>query len=41
MKINLAEGDYVVSAGEDSKVREGSLEVGPERASSQNELLLP
>ncbi len=41
MKINLTEGDYVVSAGEDSKVREGSLEVGPDRPSSQNEVLLP
>ena len=41
MKIVLEEGDYVVSAGEDSSVREGALEVGPERESSQNELLLP
>jgi hypothetical protein len=41
MKIALEEGDYVVSAGEDAKVRESALEVGPERESSQNELLLP
>jgi hypothetical protein len=41
MKIALEEGDYVVSTGEGSSLRESSLEVGPERESSQNELLLP
>lgn len=41
LKTELAEGDYVVSSGEDSNVRESTLEVGSERASAQNELLLP
>jgi hypothetical protein len=40
MKLNLEQGDYTVSA-EDSNARETQLEVGPERASSQNDLLLP
>ena len=40
MKINLEEGDYTVSA-QDSSAREAKLEVGPERATSQNDLLLP
>ncbi len=40
MKVNLEQGDFVVSAG-DSNARETELAVGPERASSQNELLLP
>ena len=41
MKVPLEQGDYVVSAGDDSNPRESGLVVGPERASSQNELLLP
>lgn len=41
MKTTLEEGDYIVSAGEDSNLRESELQVGPERESSQNELLLP
>lgn len=41
MKIELEEGDYTASAGEDSSARESALQVGPERESSQNELLLP
>ena len=40
LKLNLEQGDYVVSA-EDSNAREDELAVGPERASSQNDLLLP
>jgi hypothetical protein len=40
MKVALEKGDYVVSTGM-SDLRESSLEVGPERKSSQNELLLP
>jgi hypothetical protein len=40
MKVALEKGDYVVSSGM-SDLRESSLEVGPERKSSQNELLLP
>ena len=41
MKLDLEEGEYQVTAGEDSNARETQLEVGPERASSQNDLLLP
>ncbi len=41
MQTELVEGDYVVSSGEDLNVRESALEVGPERESAQNELLLP
>ena len=41
LKATLDEGDYEVSGGPESDAREGTLEVGPERASSQNELLLP
>ena len=40
MKVALEKGGYVVSTGM-SDLRESSLEVGPERKSSQNELLLP
>jgi hypothetical protein len=40
MKIALEEGDYTVSV-QDSSAREAKLEVGPERATSQNDLLLP
>jgi len=39
MKIALEEGDYLVTDGEES--RESELVIGPERASSQNDLLLP
>jgi hypothetical protein len=41
MKVALEQGDYIVSAGDDSNPRESGLEVGPKRPSSQNELLLP
>jgi hypothetical protein len=41
LKATLLEGEYEVSAGEDSDAREATLEVGPERKSSQNDLLLP
>lgn len=40
-KFNFEEGEYVVSAGEESRARDAVLTVGPERASSQNDLLLP
>ena len=40
-KFNFEEGEYVVSAGEESQARDALLSVGPERASSQNDLLLP
>ena len=39
MKIELQEGEYDVSNGEGSGL--AKLTVGPERESSQNELLLP
>jgi hypothetical protein len=41
LKGELREGDYTVSAGDDSTASEGMLTVGPERKSSQNDLLLP
>lgn len=41
IKATLEEGQYEVSGGPESDAREGTLEVGPNRASSQNELLLP
>jgi hypothetical protein len=40
-KFNFEEGDYEVTPGEESGARPAVLTVGPERASSQNELLLP
>ena len=40
MKLELEEGSYRVSA-QDSDARSSKLEVGPERKSSQNDLLLP
>ena len=40
MKLNLEQGDYTVSAA-DSSARDTKLAVGPERKSSQNDLLLP
>jgi len=41
LKIELEEGDYLVSAGDGSNARESQLGVGPQRPSSQNELLNP
>jgi hypothetical protein len=41
LKAELVEGDYEVSAGDRSSARPASLTVGPERESSQNDLLLP
>jgi hypothetical protein len=41
LQADLVEGDYEVTAGPESNARPGELAVGPERASSQNELLLP
>lgn len=40
-KFNFEEGDYEVSPGDESRARPAVLRVGPERASSQNEVLLP
>lgn len=39
LKVTLKEGDYTVSDGEGG--RESKLTVGPDRNSSQNDLLLP
>jgi hypothetical protein len=39
MKVDLAEGDYTVSTAEGGRSQD--LSVGPERPSSQNDLLLP
>jgi hypothetical protein len=41
LKVDLDEGLYEVSAGEGLTIRSDILTVGPERPSSQNELLLP
>jgi len=41
LKAALTEGDYEANAGERSDARPAQLTVGPERPSSQNELLLP
>jgi hypothetical protein len=41
LKAELVEGEYEVSAGDSSRVKSAELAVGPERESSQNELLLP
>ena len=41
LKVNFEEGEYEVTAGDEHAAQPAILEVGPERASSQNELLLP
>ncbi|MGH2994521.1 MAG: hypothetical protein ACRDL1_13450 [Solirubrobacterales bacterium] len=40
-KVPMLEGEYAVSAGEESRARPAELLIGPKRPSSQNELLLP
>jgi hypothetical protein len=40
LKMDLSEGTYQASAGR-SKIRPATIRVGPERETSQNELLLP
>jgi hypothetical protein len=40
-KVPLQEGEYVISAGEESRARPTELLIGPKRPSSQNEVLLP
>jgi hypothetical protein len=40
-KLDFQEGEYTISAGDESSARPAVLSVGPERASSQNDLLLP
>lgn len=41
IKTALEEGEYEASADSDLGIRSQSLKVGPERESSQNDLLLP
>jgi hypothetical protein len=40
LKVDIAEGDYVVSV-KDNTIREAKLKVGAERESSQDQLLQP
>jgi len=40
LKMNLQEGTYRATVGS-SKIKPATIKVGPERASSQNEVLLP
>ncbi len=40
-KLDFLEGEYTVTAGEESDAKETTVTVGPERPSSQNQLLLP
>jgi hypothetical protein len=41
LKADVAEGAYEVSGGERSDAKPAQVEVGPDRASSSDELLLP
>jgi hypothetical protein len=41
LKIELPEGSYEVSAGNATSARPATLEVGPRRQGSENDLLLP
>jgi hypothetical protein len=40
-KLDFPEGTYQVTAGKEANAKPASVRVGPERASSQNQLLLP
>lgn len=40
-KASLAPGSYTLAAPDSSRIREAELEVGPERDTAQNDLLLP
>jgi hypothetical protein len=40
-KLDFQEGEYTISPGDESDAKPAVLSVGPERASSQNDLLLP
>ena len=40
-KVDLVEGEYEVTGGEESDARPTELIIGPERPSAQDELLLP
>lgn len=41
LKAELQQGDYEASAGDQSQAKPATLTVGPQRKSSQNDLLLP
>jgi hypothetical protein len=41
LKVELPQGSYQATAGQGSGVQAATVKVGPERKSSQNELLLP
>ena len=41
LKVNLPEGSYQATAGGGGKPRSATVKVGPERKSSQNQLLQP
>jgi len=41
LKVELPEGSYEASAGEGASAQPDTVEVGPKRPSSGNELLLP
>jgi hypothetical protein len=41
LRINLAQGNYRATAGRGSSARPATITVGPERPSSQSEVLLP
>jgi hypothetical protein len=41
MRIELKQGDYLVTTADGAAAREGELRVGAPRPSAQNELLLP
>jgi hypothetical protein len=41
VRLRVEPGEYTVSAAESAGLREATLQVGPERPSAQNELLLP
>jgi hypothetical protein len=41
LKVTVGSGEYTLAADEASGLRPARLQVGPERASAQNQLLLP
>ena len=41
LKLVVQPGEYTLSAAESAGLREATLQVGPERPSAQNDLLLP
>jgi hypothetical protein len=41
LKVELPEGSYTASAGEEASAKPDTVQVGPTRQGSQNKLLLP